>query len=43
MTLVDTPVWINHFREPEPDLVQLLRNGLAGVHPYVVGTSPAEI
>jgi hypothetical protein len=37
MTLVDTPVWINHFRKPERELVQLLTNGLAGVHPYVVG------
>jgi hypothetical protein len=37
MTLVDTSVWINHFRKPEPGLVQLLKNGLAAVHPYVVG------
>jgi hypothetical protein len=37
MTLVDTSVWINHFRKPEAALVQLLANGLAGVHPFVVG------
>ncbi len=37
MTLVDTSVWINHFRKPEPALVQLLANGMAGIHPYVIG------
>jgi hypothetical protein len=37
MTLVDTSVWIKHFRTPEPAPVQLLANGMAGIHPYVVG------
>ena len=37
MTLVDTSVWIDHFRKPQSGLVQLLTNGLAGVHPYVLG------
>jgi len=37
MTLVDTSVWINHFRKSEPALVLLLSDGMAGVHPYVVG------
>jgi predicted nucleic acid-binding protein len=37
MTLVDTSVWINHFRQADPALGQLLANGMAGVHPYVIG------
>jgi predicted nucleic acid-binding protein len=37
MTLVDTSVWIHHFRKPEAALVQLLTNGMAGIHPYVIG------
>lgn len=37
MTLVDTSVWINHFRKPDAALIQLLANGMAGVHPYVLG------
>ena len=37
MTLVDTSVWANHFRSPQPTLVQLLNDGLAGGHPFVIG------
>ncbi len=37
MTLVDTSVWANHFRSPQPALVQLLEDGLAGIHPFVLG------
>ena len=37
MTLVDTSVWVNHFRLPQPGLVQLLNDGLAGIHPFVMG------
>lgn len=37
MTLVDTSVWIDHFRKPEPALIQLLDNGMAGMHPHVLG------
>jgi predicted nucleic acid-binding protein len=37
MTLVDTSVWINHFRKPEAALGQLLADGMAGLHPFVVG------
>ncbi len=37
MTLVDTSVWIDHFRKPEPVLVRLLDHGMAGIHPYVIG------
>ena len=36
MTLVDTSVWIHHFRKPEAAVVQLLTNRAAGIHPYVV-------
>lgn len=37
MTLVDTSIWIDHFRKPEPALVRLLDKGTAGIHPFVVG------
>ena len=37
MTLVDTSLWANHFRATQPALVRLLNDGLAGVHPFVVG------
>jgi len=37
MTLVDTSVWIGHFRRPQPDLVRLLADGMAGIHPFVIG------
>lgn len=37
MTLVDTSVWANHFRAPHAALVQLLNDGLAGIHPFVIG------
>ena len=37
MTLVVTSVWANHFRSPHPALVQLLDDGLAGIHPFVIG------
>jgi predicted nucleic acid-binding protein len=37
MTLVDTSVWANHFRSPQSLLVQLLNDGLAGTHPFVIG------
>jgi predicted nucleic acid-binding protein len=37
MTLVDTSVWANHFRSPHPALIQLLNDGLAGGHPFVIG------
>src|ERR1039457_2924040 len=37
MTLVDTSIWVNHFRSPQPDLVHLLEDGLAGIHPFVIG------
>jgi predicted nucleic acid-binding protein len=37
MTLVDTSVWVSHFRSNDPELVSLLEEGLAGSHPFVVG------
>lgn len=37
MTLVDTSVWVNHFRSGHKELVQLLEDGLAGTHPFVIG------
>jgi predicted nucleic acid-binding protein len=37
MMLVDTSVWISHFREGEPVLVDLLAEGLVVMHPFVSG------
>ena len=37
MILVDTSVWIAHFREAGSKLVHLLSEGLVMVHPFVVG------
>ncbi|MGA3015557.1 MAG: type II toxin-antitoxin system VapC family toxin [Bryobacteraceae bacterium] len=37
MILVDTSVWINHFRKSDVGLAQLLADGSAGVHPFIVG------
>jgi len=37
MTLVDTSSWINHFRKPDAALVKLLTDGMAGIHPFVLG------
>lgn len=43
--LVDTSVWVGHFKERNDHLVALLENGLVTCHPYVVvevacGTPP---
>jgi len=35
--LVDTSVWIDHFRSSNIQLVQLLEANLVGVHPWVIG------
>jgi predicted nucleic acid-binding protein len=35
--LVDTSVWINHFRRPNADLECLLEGGRVATHPFVVG------
>lgn len=37
MILVDTSVWIAHFRKGSPSLSEVLNNGLALVHPFIVG------
>lgn len=37
MILVDTSVWIAHFRKGSPRLSELLGNGLALAHPFIVG------
>jgi len=44
--LVDTSVWIDHFRRGNEDLVNLMRRDLALIHPMVLlelacGTPPA--
>ena len=35
--LVDTSVWINYLREGDPNLSQLLEQGLVACHPFTVG------
>jgi hypothetical protein len=37
MVLVDTSVWVHHFRNDEPRLRHLLEHGQVLVHPFVVG------
>ena len=37
MILVDTPVWINHWRSEEPHLLDLLDGEQVLMHPMVVG------
>src|SRR5215831_3940046 len=37
MTLVDTSVWIDHFRKPDATLAQLLANRSAALHEFVLG------
>lgn len=37
MILIDTCVWIDHFRAGDPQLAQLLRTGRALLHPFVLG------
>ena len=37
MTLVDTSVWINHFRRADPCLRALLADGQVVSHPFVIG------
>ena len=35
--IVDTSVWIDHFREPNADLEWLLEEGRVATHPFVIG------
>jgi predicted nucleic acid-binding protein len=37
MILVDTSVWIQHFRRREPALADYLSDGLVLIHPFVSG------
>ena len=37
MTLVDTSIWIDHFRLPDARLTQLLTTESASIHPFVLG------
>jgi predicted nucleic acid-binding protein len=37
MVLVDTSIWVAHFRQGEPVLAGLLRHGLVLSHPFVTG------
>ncbi|HTM16287.1 MAG TPA: PIN domain-containing protein [Terracidiphilus sp.] len=36
MILVDTSIWIDHLRKPEPRLKQLLENDDVATHPYII-------
>jgi predicted nucleic acid-binding protein len=35
--LVDTSIWVSHFRAGDDTLVGLLRNGMVLAHPFVTG------
>jgi predicted nucleic acid-binding protein len=37
MVLVDTSVWVSHFRQAHRGLVSLLNDGEVACHPYIVG------
>jgi predicted nucleic acid-binding protein len=37
MVLVDTSVWVSHFRETHDGLVELLDNGDVVCHPFIIG------
>ena len=37
MTLVDTSVFVNHFRRPHSALIKLLEDSSAGMHPFILG------
>ncbi|MCX6558155.1 MAG: PIN domain-containing protein [Candidatus Aminicenantes bacterium] len=37
MVLVDTSVWVDHFRKDNALLANLLNKGLVSVHPFVIG------
>ncbi len=37
MILVDTSIWVDHFRATLPSLVDLIENEQVLVHPFVVG------
>ena len=37
MVLVDTSIWIDHFRKPSSTFIELLNNSEVSCHPYVIG------
>lgn len=37
MVLVDTSVWVSHFRDQQPALIRLLNDGEAYCHPFIIG------
>jgi predicted nucleic acid-binding protein len=37
MLLVDTSIWIDHFRKSNADLVKLLEIGTVATHPFIIG------
>jgi predicted nucleic acid-binding protein len=37
MVLVDTSVWVSHFRMGEPGLRALLEEGKVACHPFIIG------
>ena len=37
MVLVDTSVWVSHFRKGNAELADLLNNGKVLCHPYILG------
>jgi predicted nucleic acid-binding protein len=41
--LVDTAVWVDHFRDGDPALSMLLERGEVLAHPWITGTTPAEL
>jgi predicted nucleic acid-binding protein len=37
MVLVDTSVWIDHFRQGQPELARLLTGAAVLTHPFIIG------
>lgn len=37
MILVDTSVWLDHFRRSDPDLMEALDSALVLMHPFILG------
>lgn len=37
MIVVDTSIWVDHFRRPEPALAQLIADGDIALHPFTFG------
>ena len=37
MILVDSSIWIDHFRQREARLVSLLENEAVAIHPFIIG------